>query len=162
MAEKYTGEILILGLGNDILRDDGVGHHIANDLREYLKHRDEIEIRISYVSGYYLLDEMAGYRWVIIIDGMVTGEHSPGEIVHFTPDNLTVDVRYRMSHNVHLPTVLRVGEGLGYVMPERIDIFGIEVLEYMDFGEMDQMSDEVRKAMPIVLERVLDLIDGKD
>jgi hydrogenase maturation protease len=159
MEKGFKSDILIVGLGNDILRDDGIGHFVIEELEREIKERDDIELKAVFVSGYYLLDVICEYRWVIIIDAMVTGRYSPGEVIHFKPENLAKDTRYKQSHNVHLPTVLKVGEGLGYIMPEKIDILGIEVKDYMEFGGRDEMSMEVNDAIPVVVRKVLDLIE---
>jgi len=73
--EKY--KTLVLGLGNSILTDDGVGCFVARELEGRLSYKG-VEIMESSVGGLGLLDLLAGYDKAIIIDAIHTEEGKPG------------------------------------------------------------------------------------
>ena len=68
--------ILVLGLGNTILTDDGVGIYVAREIKKKLTYGD-VTIQEASLGGLELLDVMTGFKRVILIDAMVIGS---GEI----------------------------------------------------------------------------------
>ena len=69
--------MLILGIGNPILRDDGVGIRIAQKLRE---ENPELEVIETSEVGISLLKLVVGYDKLIIVDSTKTGGAKPGEL----------------------------------------------------------------------------------
>lgn len=68
---------LILGLGNTILSDDGVGIRIIEELQSRISDPD-ITVSETNVSGLSLLDIIIGYDKVIIVDAIQTVGGKPG------------------------------------------------------------------------------------
>jgi hydrogenase maturation protease len=160
---EHKADIVIIGLGNDILRDDGVGIHIAQDL-EYSFPHDIVTVKTAAVGGIDLLHLLAGHRLAIIIDAMVTGKHPPGTVLTFNAMDIPEPTEMVMSHNLHLPTAMEFGAQLGFEMPAEVKVIGIEAKDYQTFGERKEMSREVSGAMPevkrIVGEMVKRYMDG--
>jgi len=160
MAEfEHHPPIVIIGLGNDILRDDGVGIHCVSDLEGAFP-SDLVAIKKSAVGGIDLLHLLTNHRLAIIIDAMVTGKHPPGTVVHMNAEELPPPTEFIQSHNLHLPTALALGEQLGLDMPHRVEIIAVEVKDYITFGEREEMSDEVRSAMPEVIRLAKEMVEG--
>ena len=70
---------LVLGLGNTLLKDDGVAIRIIQSLEPTLASQG-IEARTSNLSGLALIDEILGYERVIVVDAVKSGQHKIGEI----------------------------------------------------------------------------------
>ena len=69
---------LIIGLGNPILGDDGVGWKVANQLTAIIDPDSAIEIDFASLGGLSLMERMLGYQRVIIINSMETGQSPEG------------------------------------------------------------------------------------
>jgi len=145
---------LVLGIGNPILGDDGVGVHVAQELAKLIED-DAITVEDASTSGLNLLDIIPGYNKVIIIDAIRTEEGESGEIYRLRPEDFSKSVHLTTSmHDANLPTVIEMGNKLiPEEMPSEIVIFAIEVEEIDKFTE--EMTVKVKEAVPKVLNLVL-------
>jgi len=139
---------LLLGIGNDILRDDGAGIYVAREVKERLSHKD-LDIVEGLWGGFMILDIIKGYDKVLIVDGIVDAPHIIGDVFWVDIDKLKDHRGFEQSHNIHLPTLLDIGKKLGYEMPDVIKIIGISINSQQEFGGYDDMTDKVRDAIPV-------------
>ncbi len=124
---------LVLGLGNDILSDDGVGLQAARRVGELIGNAAEVtEASIATID---LLAVISGYDRVVIIDAFLSPDLPPGTPVRATPDDLPRGFGYRSFHTLTFREVLDMGTWLGLPMPETIVIHGLAVEETTTFGE---------------------------
>ena len=149
---------LVLGIGNPILGDDGVGVHVAQELVKLIKDDSEtIRVEDTNTSGLNLLDIITGYEKVVIIDAIITDTDGReiGEIYRLRPEDFAASVHLSTSmHDVNLPTVIEIGKKLmPDAMPSEIVIFAVEVAEVEVFTE--EMTAKVKEAVPKILDRVL-------
>jgi hydrogenase maturation protease len=136
---------LILGLGNTILSDDGVGCRVASALKERLK-EPWIEIVEAGIAGMDFLELMTGFDKTIIIDAIQTKKGKPGQIYRLEPEMLSSTRHAGSPHDVNLVTSLELGKRLGLKLPQRISIFAIEAEDVTSFGE--ECTPEISKAIP--------------
>ena len=73
---------LVLGIGNPILQDDGVGIHVINELRPHLKN-SKVTMDIAYTGGMNLLDMIRGFDKVILVDAIKQENSKTGEVKRF-------------------------------------------------------------------------------
>ncbi len=145
-------ETLILGIGNTILSDDGVGCRVAQQLEKKLKGRPDVTVKETSLSGLSLLDEVAGYKRLIVIDAIQTQDGKPGAIYKLSPDDFKKG-RMAIIHDLGLFSTLELGLKLEMEMPGEVIIFAIEAKDMVTFSE--KLSPEVEKAIPKVVGRVL-------
>ncbi len=126
---------LVLGLGNPLLRDDGIGLHVARELEKQFADDPAVEVGEDYWGGLRLMERMIGYDRVIIIDAILTGGE-PGTIHLLTPDDIPTQ-RSASVHDVNLPTALEFGRHAGASLPTASDItlIGIEAGDVQTFDE---------------------------
>jgi len=141
-------KILILGIGNPILKDDGVGIHIVRELKKEVK---DVDFEEASVSGLELVELLRGYGWVIIVDAIKTENGKPGRIYRLTPDEIPT-MHGISPHDVDFITALEFGEKFIGRMPKKIDIYGIEVDNATEFGE--DLTPEVAKSVPLVIKKI--------
>ena len=141
---------LVLGMGNPILSDDGLGLVVARRLRE-LPMPGDVEVAESEVGGLRLLELVRGFTKVVIIDALRSGG-TPGEIKRLDADEFRGGHRYGSAHSIHLGTVLELGHQLGLPMPAEVVVYTAEALDVETFGE--QLSEPVAAAA----ERLVGLI----
>ncbi|HSP91172.1 MAG TPA: hydrogenase maturation protease [Vicinamibacterales bacterium] len=148
--------VLVLCLGNDILRDDGVGWAIADALEASLPHSPlpnpqppGILVKRSALSGFYLLDELAGWDRVLVVDAVQTGQHPPGTVLSFPFEALGTEAG-PSPHAVGLPTVIRLGRQSGVPLPAWIHVVAIEADDMESFVE--GLTPPVEAAVPRAVE----------
>ena len=144
---------VIVGLGNEIARDDGVGITAARELERLLEGRRDVEVVPLPWAGFSLLDVLAGRRRAALIDCLVTGEQPPGTIVRLDEDDVRGSVRLNSFHDIAFPTALALGRELGWRMPEEIAIWAVEAAVVDRFGE--GLSAPVASAVGHVVDAVL-------
>ena len=139
---------LVLGLGNPILGDDGIGIRVVQELR---KRVNGVEFKECSIAGVGVLDEIDGYDRVVIIDAIKTGTGDPGTIYKLKLENF--DKTCPMgSHGCGLATVIELGRRIGYKVPKVIDIYAIEVKNNEEFGE--DLTPELAKQMDNIVETI--------
>jgi hydrogenase maturation protease len=124
---------LVLGIGNDILTDDGIGPKIVNDLKT-LERSPELIFETTTLGGLEILEIIKDYKKVIIIDAIRTIDGNPGEIFFFTPDDFKETLHLSNLHDINFLTALELGKKLGIPLPEEIHIIAIEIVEDQVFG----------------------------
>jgi hydrogenase maturation protease len=116
--------VLILGIGNILLRDEGVGIAVV----EYLQKRtlpENVETMDGGTAGFDLLDIISDRKAIILIDAIDAG-HPPGTIVRFVPEDLQTPKDPQLSvHNIDFAQALRMA-GLLNCAPQKVVIFGIQ------------------------------------
>jgi hydrogenase maturation protease len=149
---------IIIGLGNPILTDDGVGVKVAYAVRDALAlaGRNAVTVTEASVGGLRLMEMMEGYHRVILVDAIQTANGQPGTVYRLTLDDITSAVPTQHSasaHDMNLPTAMEMGRRLGLDLPERVEIFAIEAQDVVTFGEA--CTPQVAAAIPAATEQVL-------
>jgi hydrogenase maturation protease len=143
---------LILGLGNALLCDDGVGIYVAGELKNRVD-RPEVTVMETGVAGLSLLDLMVGYDKAIIIDAIQTTDGKAGQIYRLDPKVFDTALHTASAHGIDFPTALEFGRKLGLHLPQQIIIFAVEVSDVNTFSE--ECTPEVQKAIPRCVRMVL-------
>ena len=150
---------LIIGLGNPILGDDGVGWKVVKRLSGLLDPDSPVETDCVSCGGLSLMERMLGYQRVIIVDSMETGQSLEGCVRVFPLADL--ENRYAghsaSAHDASLMTALEAAQSIGAEVPSRVDVVAIEAKNVYDFSE--HLSPEVQKAVQLAAKEVLKLLD---
>ena len=146
---------LVLGIGNELLCDDGVGLLVVNCAAEELGATfSRVDFRNNYSAGFDLLYEMMDVNRAIIVDAVCTGHASPGFCHGFSIPQIRRMKQSRLadSHGMNLATVLALGEKMGYAMPGDIVIFGIETEDVTSFSTEPTIA--VKNAIQCAVEMI--------
>lgn len=157
MSEKSDKKLLVLGMGSEILMDDGVGSRLANKLREENLPQG-FHVETSNIGGLELLEIIKDYDQLIILDGMRDGS-KVGDLYFFSPENYRETLHLSTKHDASFLNALKVGEQLGYNLPRNIDIVRIEVEEDRCFGEY--FSDNLGKRINYIYNELKKLVFAK-
>ncbi len=152
---------LVIGLGNPILTDDGVGVKVAFAVRDALPVDlgREVTVIEAGVGGLGLMEMMVGYDRVILIDAIQSPDGQPGIIRRLTLEDIASALptqHIASAHDMNLPTALELGRRLGLALPNRIDIFAIEAEDVVTFNET--CTPAVTAAIPIAIKLVLETL----
>lgn len=152
-------QTLVIGLGNPILSDDGVGVRVAYAVERALgpKAGGEITVTEASVGGLRLMEMMIGYDRVILVDAILgSNGNGPGTIHRMTLDDLrTISPTQHSAsaHDTSLVTALEMGRRMGLHLPTEISIYAIEVVNVLDFSE--EPTPAVAEAIPEATAAVL-------
>jgi hydrogenase maturation protease len=144
---------IVLGVGNPILQDDGVGLHVIDALRQQMNN-PLVTLETASTGGMNLLDMIRGYEKVILIDAVKQPDSNPGIVKRFFLSDFHT-VHSCNPHDVSLSEALSFAQHLGEKnLPTRIVIIGITVKDTYEFGE--HLSREVASAVPTAVSLVLE------
>ena len=151
----------VIGLGNSILKDDGVGIYAAREVGRRLAETaavDRVDIVESEVGGFALMELMAGWSRIILLDSIQFEGLEPGSVVRIEPEDLHTSLRIRSVHDIDLPTALELGRRMGLDMPAKLTIFGIQAQDMLTFGESLTKAAErgLNEAVGLVLKEIQD------
>ncbi|AWB26440.1 hydrogenase maturation protease [Halococcoides cellulosivorans] len=145
---------LIVGIGNEIKRDDVVGLEVTDRIAE--AYDLDAEIRTMTSGRLMLIDELSGHDRAILIDAVATEDGTPGEWYQFDPATVEPDSGGGVAtHNVGLETLTTLGEAMGESMPE-VTIYAIEVADPFTYEE--GMTDPVAARVDDLVSEIGDAI----
>jgi hydrogenase maturation protease len=144
---------MVVGVGNALRGDDGVGLAVAARLRERAG-ADELAVRELEGEGIGLLDAWSGARAVLIVDSVRSGA-APGTVhrVDATGRPLPAELRSSTStHAIGVAEAIELARALGR-LPDRLVVYGIEGGRFEAGAEL---SPDVAAAVDGVVDAVLD------
>jgi hydrogenase maturation protease len=140
-------------MGNPILRDDGFGPRLIEELCEHIND-PAITLKETSLSGVNLMEMLIGFDRAIIIDTIQSGGR-PGKIYRLTTQDFGIPQKDAFSeHNMSLFQSIEMGKRLELHMPNQIVIIAVEAENVTDFGE--SLTPAVEKAVPGVIKQVLE------
>ena len=149
-------QVLILGLGNPLLGDEGIGVRVVEELK-----RLELPAGVSVVeggtTGLGLIGLMEGYQRVIVVDAADMGQ-PPGHVVRFTPSEVqfkTAEAPLSL-HQIGLGEVLALANALE-VAPVGLTIIGVQPSRIQTRAGL---SPELEATIPHIIRMVLDELDA--
>jgi hydrogenase maturation protease len=159
---------LVIGLGNPILGDDGVGWVVAEQVRSArsnpaagIPNPQSVEVDCASLGGLSLMERLTGYERVILVDAIFTGTQPVGTVSQFLLDDLPdLSAGHSASaHDTSLRNALHVGRDMDILLPtdENVTIITIEAEAVYDFSQ--ELSPIVAAAVPLATKKVLDLIN---
>jgi hydrogenase maturation protease len=148
---------IVVGLGNPILGDDGVGWKVAEEIEKHLPHDSSIAVERLSLGGISLMEHLIGYDCVILIDAFASDE-GLGSIHVMKLNDLPNYSAFHISstHDTSLQNAIEMGRSLGAYLPEEITVVGITTQRIYDFSE--ELSPPVAEAVPQAAKIVLDLL----
>jgi hydrogenase maturation protease len=140
---------LVIGVGNDLRGDDGVGRLVARLLREM-----SIEADVSELGGEgtSLMESWNGREFVLIVDALTSGA-DPGAIRRFDAGSQPIPpaIVTRSSHALGVREAIEISRSLG-TLPSRVTLF---LIEGQSFQTGAEMSAPVRRSAEDVVERIM-------
>lgn len=162
MSKKTT---LLIGLGNPILGDDGIGWRVVELAESILAKRSQAEreqhqVDVLYLSlgGLSLMEHMEGYQDVVVVDSILTTNH-PNGTIYSLPLSKLPDFSSGHStaiHDTSLATALTVGRKMKMTLPEDVWVVAVEAEYVFDFSE--ELSPPVAAALPAAVDILMEVL----
>jgi len=145
---------LILGIGNTIMGDDGVGIYVVRMVRDRTRSRADLQFKELGVSGFKLVEEILGYDEVTIVDSYASTEADTGQIREFSPEDFEDTLHPSSPHGANFITALEFYRNLQPgKMPRKIRILTIDIHPTDAFGE--SLSGRVQDAATKLAEMIV-------
>jgi hydrogenase maturation protease len=151
---------LVIGLGNPILGDDGVGWRVVEEIGRKTNNRSKVDVDFVSLGGLSLMERLTGCERVILVDSIFTGKKPIGTISQFALRDLPDPTagHSASAHDTSLHNALNLGRSMDIPLPndEDVLIVAIEAENVYDFSET--LSPPVEAAIPLAVGAVLQLI----
>lgn len=158
---------LVVGLGNPILGDDGVGWRVAEEVKHQLTspsprrrqpsrsgRGDDVDVDCLSLGGISLMERLIGYERAILIDAFIS-EKECGAITVSKLNELPDFSAFHITsvHDTSLQNAIKLGKSLGAKLPDDVTVVGISAKYVYDFSEelSPPVSESVSKATKIVI-----------
>jgi hydrogenase maturation protease len=143
--------ILVLGIGNILLNDEGAGIHVVTRLEK--EGFDGADLMDGGTGGFHLLGFIQSYKHVIIIDASLD-QFTAGHVRVLHPKYAKDFPAQLSAHEIGLKDMLDAAFLLGN-LPD-IHLVAVSVKDFQEMG-MD-LSPDVEKSIPVAIEKVKDLV----
>jgi hydrogenase maturation protease len=165
---------IVIGLGNPILGDDGIGWRVAEQVEKRLLENnpmaaskpdknerppsDSIEVEYLSLGGLSLMEHMIGYDRAILIDAIKSDNAPIGTVSSFPLAELPNRAigHFSSAHDTTLQNAIQVGRSMGAQLPEDIMVVAVEAEFIYDFSE--QLSPPVAASIPEATHTVMELL----
>ncbi len=145
--------VRVLGLGNDLVADDGFGLQAAARLGQRFAGR--VDVRSSACSGLDLLEEASGASHLLVMDTLLTGRARPGTVFEVNEGDIEA-APGSSPHYVGLFEALALGRAIGLEVPREVRILAVEPEDAFTIG--GAMSAPVRDALDRVVDRAAAIV----
>lgn len=146
---------IVLGIGNTLISDDGVGVHILNKLNDEYTFPDNVTLIDGGTKGLDLLPFIEGSDRLLIVDA-ANFNKEPGTIDTITGDDIPQFLSMKLSmHQIGLPDMLFAAK-LMEIAPSEVCLIGIQP-KSMETGT--ELSEEINARFDALFDKVLEKLD---
>jgi hydrogenase maturation protease len=142
--QTHRNDVVVIGLGNLLLSDEGIGVHLIRKLSENQEKFPSVEFIDAGTGGMNILHLIANRKKAVIIDCAKMGK-KPGTIKQFEPVDVqtTKKMTHFSLHEADILQIINLSKQLGEC-PNQIVIFGIEP-ESLELGQKlsETLSHEI-------------------
>ena len=166
-ADAPRPHVIVIGLGNPVLGDDGVGWRVADEVESRLAAAasaghagPDVEIERLGVGGLRLMECLTGYEAAILVDAAEFPGRPIGEVRSCSFEDLADFAAGHLdsTHDASLRTALALGRRLGATLPGTIQAVTVQARRTDEFSE--ELSPPVAAAVPAAAEAVLAVIEA--
>jgi len=153
-ASPSPERILVMGVGNPLMQDEGVGVRVAELLMAGFEWPDHVEVVDAGTMGYTILDLFRGIDRLLVLDAIRDTGHPAGTVLRLSPDELAENTVLHSLHDLRLVDVLQAADLMDRA-PTAVCI-GVQI------GSMDQwkleLTPSVEAALPVACAAALDIL----
>jgi len=146
--------VLVMGVGNPLMRDEGVGNAVVDLLQRYYRAPENLRFVDAGTMGMSILNLFRDVDYLLVIDAVQGTGEPPGTVVLMSPDDIAPNQVLHSLHDMRLVDVLQAAELLE--MRPAADFVGVEVAEIVHM--QPGLTTAVEAAVPRAAEAVVDLL----
>ena len=146
-------KVLLLGIGNPLLTDDGIGIVAAREIAG--RKIPGVDVEEATASGIEVMEMMLGYEKVVVVDAIMWPDHEPGEILRLDEKDFSHTVHGSSPHGVNISTAIALGRQTAPDrMPKNIVFLAMQAEDVSTFCETQ--TPRVRKSIPEFISTVVE------
>jgi len=145
-------EILILGIGNVLMGDEGVGVHTIKEL-EKESFPGNVTLLDGGTGGFHLLEYLQSYPKIIMIDATMDGKPA-GTISLIKPKFATDFPKSLSAHDIGLRDLIESTAVLGKLPEMYLITITIDNIQSMQM----ELSTEIKNSLPVVIDKVKEVL----
>lgn len=150
VREDSGARVLVLGIGNLVMSDDGAGVRVVQKLQREYRFPEMVEIMDGGTLGLDLLPKLEGVERLIVVDAVETGK-KPGTCVRLVGEELPIALETKVSpHQMGLKDLLSVAELMGH-SPREMVLIGVQP------GSIE-MDTELTAAVEVKLDELVGMV----
>lgn len=148
-------KIVVLGVGNELLSDEGIGVHVAKEIQKKKIFSPEIEVMEGGTDGFGLINIITDTDRLIVIDSLKGGSE-PGTIYKFDIEDApgTPDIFKTSVHQIGILEVINLSSLIG-----KTPVTTVIGVEPKSISTGMELSEEVKAKIPRVIELVRDEVE---
>ena len=148
-------KVLLLGIGNPLLTDDGIGIVAAREISEM--RLSGVDVEEATASGIEVMEMMLGYEKVVVVDAIMWPDHEPGEVLRLDEKDFSHTVHGSSPHGVNISTAIALGRQTApEEMPKEIVFLAMQAEDISTFSE--KRTPRVEKSLPAFIRAVVNEI----
>ncbi|MCL4511831.1 MAG: hydrogenase maturation protease [Bacteroidetes bacterium] len=144
--------LLIMGVGNLLMGDEGVGIHAVQRLGRF-ELPERVEVLDGGTGGFHLLSFLQSYPVIIMVDATMD-EKAPGTVSVIQPKFASDYPKALSAHDIGLKDLIESAALLGELPKVHLITVTIDKIQQAQV----ELSPEIENAVPIVLEKILELV----
>jgi len=154
--ETGSERILVMGIGNVLMRDEGVGCRVVEELHARYEFPATVEITDSGTMGMTILNLFREFDFVVVVDAVDGTGHEAGTVVRLSPEDIAPNQVRHSLHDTRFVDVLEAAELIG-VRPEA-ECVGIQVEDMAPAELTIGLSAPVEAAIDVAIDAVLTVL----
>lgn len=153
MNNSEPGHVLVLGIGNILMGDEGVGVHVVRQLTQ-MQLPDGVECLDGGTGNFLLLEPMQRAKRVILIDATIDGR-PPGTVTQLSPKFSSDYPKTLTAHDIGLKDLLDAAYLTGGSLPVTLFAISIDPLQEMRMELSPSIAECVPQIVHLVIEELL-------
>jgi hydrogenase maturation protease len=153
-SEGPAVRVGIVGVGSQIMGDDGLGKHVVDELAAGpVGTREDVSLTHAGTMAFFALEAMSGCELGIVVDAIETGD-PPGTVhrYRYVDGGFEGPVPEITLHDFSFADALQAGTE-AYELPPELLVYGVEPATVEPSLEL---SDPVQRAVPTLIEAIID------
>ncbi|KAF0207221.1 MAG: hydrogenase 1 maturation [Actinobacteria bacterium] len=118
--------VLVIGVGNVLMRDEGIGPRVAAELSERYIFPDDVEVMDAGTMGLGMLHLFRGLEYLLIVDAIDGTGHPAGTVVQISPEDFAPNQVMHSLHDIRLVDVLNAAQLID-AEPKLTDCVGVQI-----------------------------------
>ncbi len=151
--------ILVLGVGNILMRDEGIGPRIIEALEAHFSLPEGVIAVDAGTLGLSIIHLLRDADHVLIVDAVDSTGHPPGTVLRVPPEEFAPNQVMHSLHDVRLVDVLQSARLIG--IEPTVDCIGVQVADIAPDGFCIGLTDAVEAALPRAVAATLELLEER-